>query len=50
MYLRNGVDMKEDIDLSQFRESLENESDRGVVLISAELVNNYLTNLFEKYL
>lgn len=42
--------MKEDIDLNKFSEMLKNESDRGVVLISAELINNYLTSLFEKYL
>jgi DNA-binding MltR family transcriptional regulator len=42
--------MKEDIDLGKFFESLKNESDRGVVLISAELINNYLTDLFDKYL
>lgn len=40
--------MKEYID--KFFEKLKNESDRGVVLISAELINNYLTILFEKYL
>ena len=40
--------MKEDI--GKFFEKLKNESDRGVVLISAELINNYLTILFEKYL
>lgn len=40
--------MKEDID--KFFEKLKNESDRGVVLISAEFINNYLTILFEKYL
>lgn len=42
--------MKEDIDLEKFHESLQNESDRGVVLISAELINNRLTELFNKYL
>jgi vacuolar-type H+-ATPase subunit F/Vma7 len=40
--------MKEDIE--KFFEKLKNESDRGVVLISEELINNYLTSLFEKYL
>jgi len=42
--------MKEDINLNKFIENLKNESDRGVVLISAELINNCLTSLFEKYL
>lgn len=42
--------MKEDIDLNKFSEILKNESDRGVALISAELINNCLTSLFEKYL
>jgi len=42
--------MKEDINLNKFIENLKNESDRGVVLVSAELINNYLTSLFEKYL
>ena len=42
--------MKEDINLNKFIENLKNESDRGVVLISFELIHNYLTSLFEKYL
>lgn len=42
--------MKENIDLKKFWVNIENESDRGVVLISSELIHNYLTNLFEKYL
>ena len=42
--------MKEDRNLYKFIEKLKNESDRGVVLISAEFINNYLTSLFEKYL
>jgi len=42
--------MKENIDLEKFWVSLKNESDRGVVLISFELIHNFLTNLFEKYL
>ncbi len=50
MYQKNDVNMKEDVDLNKFSESLKNESDRGVVLISAELIHNCLTNLFEKYL
>ena len=42
--------MKEYMDFNKFDEMLKNESDRGVVLISAELINNCLTSLFEKYL
>lgn len=42
--------MRDDIDLYKFRESLENESDRGVVLISTELIHYYLTMLFEEHL
>ena len=42
--------MKEDIDLEKFGVLLKNESDRGVVLISAELIYNYLTKLFQKRL
>jgi len=42
--------MKEDINLEKFGELLKNESDRGVVLISAELIHNYLTKLFQKRL
>src|SRR3972149_10029666 len=41
---------KEDKDLNRFYNNLKNESDRGVVLISAELIHNCLTDLFEKYL
>jgi len=33
MYQKNDVNMKEDVDLNKFSESLKNESDRGVVLI-----------------
>ena len=40
--------MKEDINLQRFGEILKDESDRGVVLISAELIHKYLTMLFEK--
>jgi DNA-binding MltR family transcriptional regulator len=42
--------MKEEIDLKRFWENLKEESDRGVVLISAELIHNCLTDLFEKHL
>ena len=42
--------MKENINLQEFWGNLKSESDRGVVLISAELIHNRLTNLFEKYL
>lgn len=42
--------MKEEINLNKFQKNLENESDRGVALISAEIINNCLTSIFEKYL
>ena len=49
-FKKNDNEMKEVIDLKEFRNSLENESDRGVVLISAELIHNSLKELFEKHL
>lgn len=42
--------MKEEIFLNKFFENLKNESDRGVVLITATLLENFLIKLFEKYL
>ena len=42
--------MKEEIDLNKFFENLKSESDRGVVLITAVLLDNYLIKLFENHL
>ncbi len=42
--------MKEDIDLHKFWRTLKDESNRGVVLISTELIHSYLTKLFENRL
>jgi DNA-binding MltR family transcriptional regulator len=39
-----------DINLKNFEEKIEKESDRGVVLISAEFIDIFLTNLFKECL
>lgn len=42
--------MKEEIDLRKFFETLKNESDRGLVLLTSSILEIYLIKLFEKYL
>jgi len=46
----NGIFMNNNIDLNKFFDSLKNESDRGVVLLTASLLDKMLYKLFEVYL